>query len=99
MPRCVICDYSSDVDSGKPRKVEWDDEEKGYVCAECRDVIGETRNGYGDDELDPDLGGLAYLDVTGLEELEGEVPSDTSGGWDNETDVEDGIPAIDRDTS
>ena len=40
MPRCVICDYCSEVDPGRPRSFHYSHKEEGYVCSDCTHAIG-----------------------------------------------------------
>lgn len=50
--RCIVCD-------GFPKKVNWDDEAKGYVCTDCEEATREALNDFGEET--EDLGGLEDL--------------------------------------
>lgn len=72
MPRCIVCDYCSEVGSGPQKKVEWDDKEKGYVCETCTEIAREAENEFTSEE--EDLGGFELLEDAGVEEPEEENP-------------------------
>ena len=55
MPRCILCDYSSELDRGN-RKVNYNDKEKGFVCDHCETAIDEIYYEYDQDEEDNELG-------------------------------------------
>lgn len=52
MPRCNICNRSSETDSQRLRFTKED--QGGHICEDCEDIINETIFSYIEDEPDED---------------------------------------------
>ena len=73
MPRCIICDHCSDLEDHEARAYRWDEEDHGYICEKCDNLVALDLDDFfiDDEEGTTGLGGDEVLEDGDLEDASG----------------------------